>query len=277
MALYCRFRHTGTTHTGIIEGNVVRPLEGDLFAEHDIGGNEYALAEIELLAPVQPWTILAAAVNYQSHVPSGRTVLKDDEAPSIPQLFLKPASSVIGPEDTIVLPEGARRVDAEGELVAVIGRTCRKVGADESLDYVFGYTCGNDVSARHWQRDDVQWWRAKGSDTFTAIGPVIATGLSPTALHLVTRVNDEEKQSSSTSQLIHSVADIIAFASQVITLQPGDLSSPAPPAKHQSSRTATQSKWKSKESGCFETQFVEIRRGDLQVAGGRELGRDGGD
>ena len=120
----------------------------------------------------------------------------------MPQLFFKPSSSVIGPEETIVLPAGARRVDAEGELVAVIGRECRKAAAAEALDYVFGYTCGNDVSARHWQRDDVQWWRAKGSDTFTAaIGPYVSTGLDPTNLELRTRVNGEEKQAANTSTL----------------------------------------------------------------------------
>ena len=109
-------------------------------------------------------------------------ITKQDEPPAIPQLFLKPSSSVIGPDETIVLPEGARRVDAEGELVAVIGKACRSVASDEALDYVFGYTCGNDVSARHWQRDDLQWWRAKGADTFSPIGPVIATDLDPSDL-----------------------------------------------------------------------------------------------
>jgi 2-keto-4-pentenoate hydratase/2-oxohepta-3-ene-1,7-dioic acid hydratase in catechol pathway len=130
---------------------------------------------------------------------------------------------VIGSGEEIVLPAGARRVDAEGELVAVIGRTCRKVTSEEALDYVLGYTCGNDVSARHWQRDDIQWWRAKGADTFTAIGPVIVTALDPTDLQLVTRVNGEERQASSTGAMIHSLASIISFASEVMTLEPGDL------------------------------------------------------
>jgi 2-keto-4-pentenoate hydratase/2-oxohepta-3-ene-1,7-dioic acid hydratase in catechol pathway len=223
MALFCRFHHDGLTRTGIVEGNVLRPIDGDLFGSFDVLGNEYPLDEVALLPPVEPRTILAAAVNYQSHVPSGRSVLKQDEAPSVPQLFLKPLSSIIGPDGAIVLPEGARRVDAEGELVAVIGRTCRKVTPEEALDHVFGYTCGNDVSARHWQRDDLQWWRAKGSDTFTAIGPAVATGLDPSDLQLTTRVNGEVKQDSSTSQLIHSVVALISFASQVITLAPGDL------------------------------------------------------
>jgi len=214
----CRYKRGDVVGYGLLEGDTVQPFEGDLFGSRQPAGGSLALADVQLLAPLLPRTILAAAVNYKSHLPSGRAVLKGDDAPSIPQLFLKPASSVIGPGETIVLPEGARRVDGEGELVVVIGRVCHKVAPEEALDYVLGYTCGNDISARHWQRDDLQWWRAKGSDTFTPLGPAIATDAM-----LCTRVNGEERQSSSTDQLIHSVAEMIAFASQVIALAPGDL------------------------------------------------------
>jgi 2-keto-4-pentenoate hydratase/2-oxohepta-3-ene-1,7-dioic acid hydratase in catechol pathway len=219
----CRFQHGDLIRYGVLEENSVLPFEGDLFGDRRPAGESILLTEVRLLAPVVPRTILAAAVNYQSHLPSGRSVLKDDDAPDIPQLFLKPASSVVGPGDTIVLPAGARRVDAEGELVAVIGRVCRKVSAAEALECVLGYTCGNDVSARHWQRDDLQWWRAKGADTFTPIGPVIATDIDPTNVMLRVRVNGEERQVSRTDQLIHGIAKMIVFASQVMTLAPGDL------------------------------------------------------
>ena len=114
-------------------------------------------------------------------------------------------------------------MDYEGELVAVIGRLCRGVSPEEALTYVFGYTCGNDVSARHWQRDDLQWWRAKGSDTFSPVGPYIATGLDPAALELRTRLNGREVQAANTGTLIHGVAALVSFASQVMTLEPGDL------------------------------------------------------
>ena len=221
--LFCRHRHGDTVNHGIVEGARVQPIEGEIFGGHQPAGEPIPLAEVQLLAPLIPRTILAAAVNYQSHAPSGRAVLKDDAAPTVPQLFLKPTSSVIGHGETIVLPTGAHRVDAEGELVAVVGRTCRKVTSEDALSYVFGYTCGNDVSARHWQRDDLQWWRAKGSDTFTVIGPVIATGLDPSDLRLRTLVDGEERQSSRTSQLIHSIGKMIAFASEVMTLAPGDM------------------------------------------------------
>ena len=221
--LFARFRHGDEVAYGVVEGERVTPVEGDIFGEHRSAGESFPLSQVTLLAPVTPGKILAAAVNYPSHVTSAKAVLDKDEAPSIPQLFLKPSSSVIGPGDTIVLPEGAPRVDAEGEMVAVIGRRCRKVSAEEALAYVFGYTCGNDVSARHWQRDDLQWWRAKGSDTFTPLGPLIATGLNPADMELRTRVNGEEKQSTNTSAQIHSLAKLISFASRVMTLEPGDL------------------------------------------------------
>ena len=219
----CRFRHGDAVRYGSLEHDSVQPFEGDLFGDRRPTGESIPLAEVRLLAPVIPRTVLAAAVNYQSHLPSGRAVLKDDDAPDIPQLFLKPASSVVGPGDTIVLPRGARRVDAEGELVAVIGQPCRKVSEAEALDYVLGYTCGNDVSARHWQRDDLQWWRAKGADTFTPLGPAIATDIDPASVMLRVRVNGEERQASRTDQLIHGIAKMIAFASEVMTLEPGDV------------------------------------------------------
>lgn len=224
MALYCRFEHGGQTSYGIVERDRVQPLAGDPFAGPKPSGDPRPLSDLKLLAPVaKPGKILAAAVNYQSHVPSGRTVLKSDDAPSVPQLFLKPSSSIVGPGDTIVLPAEARRVDAEGEVVAVIGKLCRNVPPEQALDYVFGYTIGNDVSARHWQRDDVQWWRAKGSDTFSPIGPYIATDLDPANIALRTRVNGTVVQEGNTSDLIHSLAAMISFASKVMTLEPGDL------------------------------------------------------
>ncbi len=208
---------------GVVEGDHVLAIEGSPLGPHESTGRSVPLAEVKLLAPIVPGKILAAAVNYQSHVPSGSAVLKADGAPSVPQLFLKPSSSIIGPSDTIVLPAEARRVDAEGEVVAVIGKTCRKVAPEQALDYVFGYTCGNDVSARHWQRDDIQWWRAKGSDTFSPIGPFISTGLDATDIGLRTRVNGVEAQAGNTRDLIHSIAAMISFASQVMTLNPGDI------------------------------------------------------
>lgn len=221
--LFARFRHGDLVSYGIVDGERVTPIRGGLLDDHGPSGKPLALADVRLLAPVEPGKILAAAVNYPSHVTSARAIVDKDQPPTVPQLFLKPSSSVIGPDEAIVLPAGAPRVDAEGELVAVIGRTCRRVTAAEALDYVFGYTCGNDVSARHWQRDDVQWWRAKGSDTFAPVGPYVATDLDPADVELRTLINGEEKQATNTGSMVHSLAALISFASQVMTLEPGDL------------------------------------------------------
>jgi 2-keto-4-pentenoate hydratase/2-oxohepta-3-ene-1,7-dioic acid hydratase in catechol pathway len=221
--LFARYRHGDAVSFGVVEGESVRTLQGDIFGEFAEGGEPLPLAAVTLLAPVVPSKIVAAAVNYPSHVTSARAVLEKEEAPSIPQLFLKPPSSVIATGDTIVIPAGARRVDAEGELVAVIGRRCRDAGIEDAPSFVFGYTCGNDISARHWQRDDIQWWRAKGCDTFCPVGPFVATDLDPGNLLLRTRLNGETAQETNTSALIHSTAALISFASRVMTLEPGDL------------------------------------------------------
>lgn len=221
--LFARFRHHQRESYGLVDEDHVRPIEGDLFGRHRVSDEAIALDSVRLLAPLRPGKILAAAVNYPSHVAGSQRMTGMAEAPSEPALFLKPSSSIIGPGETIILPRGAGRVDYEGELVAVIGRTCRGVASEEALDHVFGYTCGNDVSARQWQRGDLQWWRAKGSDTFSPIGPFIATGLNPADLELRTRLGGREVQAANTSALIHSVAALVSFASQAMTLEPGDL------------------------------------------------------
>jgi len=201
---------------GVVEGDRVRPLEGSIFREFGLLDETFPLSQVRLLPPVTPSKILAVAFNYRSH-------LHEMPSPSNPELFFKPPSALIGPEEAIVLPPGSERVDYEGELVAVIGRRARGVDPDEALDYVLGYTCGNDVSARDWQQGDLQWWRAKGCDTFAPLGPWIATDLDPTNLELRTRINGQEVQSTNTALLIHDVAHLISFASQVMTLEPGDL------------------------------------------------------
>jgi 2-keto-4-pentenoate hydratase/2-oxohepta-3-ene-1,7-dioic acid hydratase in catechol pathway len=160
--------------------------------------------------------MLATALNYKSH-------LGEHEAPGKPELFYKVPSSVIGPGDTIVLPKAAERVEEEAELVVVIGRRCSKVSEADALSYVLGYTCGNDVSARVWQRNDMQWWRAKSSDTFSPFGPYIETDVDISSLEIRARVNGREVQRCNSSELFFGVPALISFISQVVTLEPGDL------------------------------------------------------
>ena len=223
---YVRFYYQGRATYGLLEGDEVAVLKGDIFGERKPAGARLPLNELALLPPAQPSKIIAVALNYSDHVSAGGRFVggkRGQEAPAVPELFLKAASAVVGPDEAIVLPAGAGRVDAEGELVAVIGRRARGLTLEEALGCVLGYTCGNDVSAREWQKGDIQWWRAKSSDTFAPVGPYLVDGLDPSNLELETRVNGRVKQKSSTSLLIHDVAHIISFASRVMTLDPGDL------------------------------------------------------
>jgi 2-keto-4-pentenoate hydratase/2-oxohepta-3-ene-1,7-dioic acid hydratase in catechol pathway len=194
----------------------VHLVRGGPFGRLQETGERFPLSKVTLLAPVQPGKVVAIGLNYHSHV-GERT------APTNPEPFLKASTSVIGPGDAIVLPRDAGKVDEEGEVVAVIGRRARNLTEAQVDAHVLGYTCGNDVSAREWQRGDLQWWRAKSSDTFTAVGPWIATDLDPECIGLRVRLNGEVVQQADTSQLIHSVRKCIAFISTAMTLEPGDL------------------------------------------------------
>jgi 2-keto-4-pentenoate hydratase/2-oxohepta-3-ene-1,7-dioic acid hydratase in catechol pathway len=168
--------------------------------------------------PVSPSKILGVGLNYRAHA-----VEMGKKLPEEPLLFMKPPSALIAPGEAIVRPRGYNRVDYEGELAVVIGRRARRVSAAEALDYVRGYICLNDVTVRDLQVKDVQYTRAKGFDTFCPVGPRVAEGLDPRGLALETRVNGVVKQKSSTADLIFDVPTLVAFASRVMTLEPGDL------------------------------------------------------
>jgi 2-keto-4-pentenoate hydratase/2-oxohepta-3-ene-1,7-dioic acid hydratase in catechol pathway len=213
---YIRFRADSAALYGIVEGHSVRCLEGDPFGMVQTTDETYALDDVELLPPAAPSKILAVGRNYRSHV-------GDRPTPSVPELFYKPPSCLVPDGAAIVLPEGTGEVHYEGELVVVIGRRARDVSAHEAAGCIFGLTCGNDVSARDWQKGDLQWWRAKGCDTFGPCGPWIVAGLDPSNLLLRTRLNGQLVQEQSTADLIFSVPEIIAWASRHVTLEPGDL------------------------------------------------------
>lgn len=214
-----RVRHQGRTRVGLVRGRSVHFVRGGVFGRLEETGDHAPLSRVQLLAPVVPSKVVAIGVNYRSHV--GRVV--DRAAPTEPQAFLKAPSSVVGPGEAIVLPAEARQVEEEGEIVAVIGRRASHITEQEVDGHVLGYTCGNDVSAREWQGSDLQWWRAKSADTFTAVGPWIATGLDPEQLSLAVRLNDREVQAATTQDLIHSIRRCIAHVSRWMTLERGDL------------------------------------------------------
>jgi len=220
----CRVAIDGVAHWGLVADDHIELLAGDPFHGPASSGVAVPLAGARLLPPVTPSKILAVGTNYRAHaVEMGKGV------PDEPLLFLKAPSALLAPGDAIVRPGGYERVDYEGELALVIGRRARHVRAAEALDYVLGYTIMNDVTVRDLQKKDGQFTRAKGFDTFAPCGPWLETSLDPARLRLTTRVNGAVQQSSSTDDLIFSVPELVAFASRVMTLEPGDLFSTGTP------------------------------------------------
>lgn len=216
MTKFVRFRSEGNPVYGIVEGDQVRALEGNLFGDWRPTDELYDLEKITILVPTEAKTVIALAGNYRDH-------LGDTPAPATPEPFFKSTASLLAHEGEVIQPRDHAPVHYEAELVAVIGKRARDVSASDALDYVFGITCGNDISARDWQKNDRQWWRAKGSDTFGPCGPFIATGLDYGKLNVELRVNGEVRQKTNTGNMIHSVAEAISFISQYVTLEPGDL------------------------------------------------------
>jgi len=217
--LYVRFRRRGRTAYGRLEGDRVQPLSADPFGDPLPAGRPVPLNAVSLLCPCTPSKVLAVGRNYRSHLGSA-------PAPKRPEFFHKPVSCLQHPDQPILLPPDATDVHYEGELVILIGRRCRRASAAEAAAAIFGYTCGNDVSERQWQNGpdrDLQWWRAKGADTFGPLGPAIATALDPKrGLMLETRLNGQTVQKQSTADLIFDCAEIVRFASRYVTLEPGD-------------------------------------------------------
>ncbi|MBX5445233.1 fumarylacetoacetate hydrolase family protein [Sphaerobacter sp.] len=216
-----RFVEGGQPRLGIVEDGVVYRAEGDLFDPGALrrGDAVGPLDEVELLTPVQPGKIVAVGLNYALHVTENDPTR---QVPDEPVLFMKPTSALLPHGGVILLPPG-NRIDHEAELCIVIGRRASRVPEAQALDYVLGYTCGNDVSHRDYQRKDGQWVRAKGFDTFCPLGPVIATDLDPNDLAIQSRLNGEVRQNSRTSNMIFSPVFLVSFISNVMTLEPGDV------------------------------------------------------
>ncbi|MBI2849639.1 MAG: fumarylacetoacetate hydrolase family protein [Chloroflexi bacterium] len=213
-----RFAAEGKTKYGILKGQSIQPIQGTPFRAIKSAEGRYRLGQVRLLAPCSPSKIVAMGLNYRKHAEEVKAAL-----PKEPLIFLKPPTAVIGPEDNIAYPPSSTRIDYEGELAIVIKKRAWQVSVKDALNYVLGYTCLNDVSARDHQRDDVQWTRAKGFDTFAPIGPCIETELDPGNVIVETYLNGQLKQHSSTSDLIFAVPEQISFISHVMTLLPGDI------------------------------------------------------
>ncbi|MGH9458819.1 MAG: fumarylacetoacetate hydrolase family protein [Thermoanaerobaculia bacterium] len=190
----------------------------ELLAAREGAGAEVDVRRSRLLAPVVPGKIVAVGRNYADHARE-----LGNEIPTEPVLFLKPPSALLDPEGEIEVPPISERVDFEGELAVVVGRRARRIRAGQWHDYVLGFTCANDVTARDLQKRDVQFTRGKGFDTFCPLGPAIVTDVDPADLALRTRVNGEERQSARTSQMLFDVGALLAFITEVMTLEPGDV------------------------------------------------------
>jgi 2-keto-4-pentenoate hydratase/2-oxohepta-3-ene-1,7-dioic acid hydratase in catechol pathway len=213
---YVRYAAAGVTASGVLEGDVIHELSGSIFQSPRRTGRSVKLSEARLLAPAVPGQVIAVGLNYRSH-------LGERPVAAYPGLFAKLPGSIVGPDAEIIYPTDAENLHYEGELVVVIGRRARNVTAAEAPGYVFGVTAGNDVSERSWQQKDLQWFRAKASDTFGPLGPAIVTGLDYGNLLLQTRLNGEVVQSERTKDLLFDVPTIVSYVSRYVTLEPGDL------------------------------------------------------
>jgi 2-keto-4-pentenoate hydratase/2-oxohepta-3-ene-1,7-dioic acid hydratase in catechol pathway len=216
---YIRYRSAAGVSYGILDADTVREIHGGLFGSRAETGVTHKLSGVKLLAPCQPGKIMGVGLNYRSH-------LGNRPQPSHPEMFYKPVSALQDPDEPIVIPTGATDAHYEGELVVVMGKPVKNASPEEARAAIFGVTCGNDVSERNWQageKKDLQWWRAKGSDTFAPLGPAIAAGIDCGNLLLQTRLNGEVVQRQYTSDLIFDCPSIVSWVSGWVTLMPGDI------------------------------------------------------
>jgi 2-keto-4-pentenoate hydratase/2-oxohepta-3-ene-1,7-dioic acid hydratase in catechol pathway len=216
---FIRYRTASGVSYGTLEGDTVHEIKGGLFDGHTTTGTTHKLSAVKLLYPCEAGKILAVGLNYKSHLGSR-------PQPAHPEMFYKPVSALQNPGDAIEIPRDATDVHSEGEMVAVVGKRLHHASVDEAKAAVFGVTCGNDVSDRSWQhgdKKDLQWWRAKGSDTFAPLGPAIVSGADYGKLLLQTRINGETVQKQFTSDLIFDIPTVLSWISGWVTLMPGDL------------------------------------------------------
>ena len=213
-----RYQDRSGIKWGVIEEGMAREMEGDPFGHFHLSSKAKKVEEVKLLAPCLPSKIVALGLNYRDHAEEVKLPI-----PEKPLLFMKPSTSVIGPGDGIVYPKMSKRVDYEAELAVVIGKEAKSVSEEKAGDYILGYTCLNDVTARDLQPKDGQWTLSKSFDTFAPIGPWIVTDLDPNHLEIAAFLNGERRQYSNTKNLIFGPRHLVSFISHVMTLLPGDV------------------------------------------------------
>ncbi|RJQ50740.1 MAG: FAA hydrolase family protein [Actinobacteria bacterium] len=213
-----RFAHQDTIRHGMVEDDTIIAISGGFFGPMQSMEETFAIEDVRLMSPTTPSKVVAVGLNYRDHAEELGMPL-----PSEPILFLKPPTSVVGHDYKITYPPESQQVDYEAELVVVMRERCHRVQAADVADYVLGYTCGNDVTARDLQKKDGQWTRAKSFDSFAPLGPYVETEADPRNLWVECFVNGEMKQSSSTMNMIFDVYELVSFVSHVMTLLPGDV------------------------------------------------------
>ena len=213
---YVRYELGGNVSYGVLEGETIHELRGDIFDSIERTGDTVALDAVRVLSPTAPKKVVAIGFNYGSH-------LGDAEPAAEPGVFAKYPTSVIPHESEITYYADATDLHYEGEMVLIIGRTAKNVPKEEANDYIFAVAPGNDVSERAWQRDDLQWFRAKGADTFGPVGPVMVAGVDYNDILLQTRLNGDVVQSQRTQDLIFDTASIVSYVSKYLTLEAGDM------------------------------------------------------
>ncbi len=212
---YVRYEQAGEIWWGELDGTTIRQLSDAPYLGGRATGRTVMQSAVTMKAPVDPTLVFMTAFNFRSHI-SG-------EPAEYPGLFTVPARSIIGPADNIIRPAGSENLHYEAEMVVVIGRRAENVSPEDAPDYIFGVTAGNDVSERAWQRDDIQWVRAKGTRGFNAVGPVLVAGLDYTNLQIEGRLNGDVRQGENSSDLIFDMNHMVSYVSKYFTLEPGDL------------------------------------------------------
>ena len=225
MTTWCRFEKDNQISYGVVEGDTVIAVDGIPWGEHKRTARSFPLAGVKLLIPVVPPTFYCVGINYADHIRKMAAIRKTEPVfPKKPDIGYRANNALIATEEPIVKPADAGDAfQYEGELVAVFGKRARNVSRENALDYVFGWTIGNDVSERTWQKDDRTLWRAKNADTFKPMGPWIVTGLDPDKMETVIRVNGKETDRFATNNMIFDAPTYIAEVSKYCTIEPGDV------------------------------------------------------
>lgn len=222
---FLRYEYEGKNSYGVLKGETVYPVAGDIFTGFTVKEVGVSLSEVKLLVPCEPTKIIAVGLNYSEHAKEMKEEQRKD-----PVLFTKPTTALLADGGTICWPKQSAQVDYEAELAVVIGKTADNISPSEAKDYIFGYTCMNDVTARDLQKLDGQWTRAKGFNTFAPMGPFIETEVDVSALDIRLEVNGEVRQSGNTSMMMFSPAELVSFVSGIMTLLPGDVITTGTPA-----------------------------------------------